>query len=101
MLKKISLILLMLTVTVCFASCDGKDGNTSGSAESNGVISDTSRDHTSGTVSRLPNTSREESDEASRDLGDDLSDMLSDAESIVSDVMSDAQSVVSDIVDGQ
>ncbi len=94
MLKKVSLILLMLTVTVCFASCDGEDGNTSGSAESNGVISDTSRDHTSGTVSKVPNTSREESDEASKDLGDDISDMISD-------VMSDAESVVSDLVDGQ
>lgn len=94
MLKKITLVLLMLTVTVCFASCDGKDGNTSGSAESNGVISDTSRDHTSGTVSKVPNTSREESDEASKDLGDEISDMISD-------VMSDAESVVSDLVDGQ
>lgn len=94
MLKKISLVLLMLTVTVCFASCDGKDGNTSGSAESNGVISDTSRDHTSGTVSKVPNTSREESDADSKDLGDEISDM-------VSDVMSDAESVVSDLVDGQ
>ena len=94
MLKKVSLILLMLTVTVCFASCDGMDGNTSGSAESNGVISDASRDHTSGTVSKVPNTSREESDEKSKDLGDDISDMISD-------VMSDAESVVSDIADGQ
>lgn len=101
MLKKISLVFLMLTVTVCFASCDGKDGNTSGSAESNGVISDTSRDHTSGTVSKVPNTSREESDESSRDLGDEISDMISDAQSVVSDVMSDAESVVSDLVDGQ
>lgn len=94
MLKKISLILLMLTVTVCFASCDGKDGNTSGSAESNGVISDESRDHASDAVSDLPNTSREESDDHSGDLGDDISDMISD-------VISGAEGVVSDIVDGQ
>lgn len=101
MLKKVSLVLLMLTVTVCFASCDGKDGNTSGSAESNGVISDNSRDHVSGTVSDLPNSSRGESDEHSRDLGDDISDMISDAESVVSDVMSDAERAVSGIIDGQ
>ncbi len=113
MLKKISLILLMLTVTVCFAACDGEDGNTSGSAESNGVISDESSNHTSGTVSdessnhtsgtvsNVPNTSHEESDDGSHGIGDEISDMISDAEGVVSDVISGAEDVASGVIDGQ
>ena len=78
-LKKILPLLLALLSICLLAGCDGRDGDTSGSAESNGVISDTSRDNTS----KRPDTSKEES----KDFGDHVSDMISDVESVVSDLV--------------
>ena len=92
MMKKI-FALLLAVLALLFAGCDGRDGNTSGSAESNGMISDDSRDHTS----RRPDTSKEES----KDLGDHVSDLISDVESGAEDLVYDAASAVSDLVDGQ
>lgn len=82
-LKKILPLLLALLTICLLAGCDGRDGDTSGSAESNGVISDTSRDNTS----KRPDTSKEESKEESKDFGDHVSDMISDVESVVSDLV--------------
>ena len=94
MIMKKILPLLLALLTVCLlAGCDGRDGNTSGSAESNGVISDTSRDNTS----KRPDTSKEES----KDFGDHVSDMISDVESGAENIVSDVESAVSDLVDGK
>ena len=93
MMKKILPLLLVLLTLFVLASCDGRDGNTSGSAESNGVISDDSRDHTS----KRPDTSKEES----KDFGDHVSDLISDVESGAEDIVSDVESAVSDLVDGK
>lgn len=81
--KKLLLLLLAVLTVFALAGCDGRDGNTSGSAESNGMISDDSRDHTS------------------KDLGDHVSDLISDVESGAEDIVSDAASAVSDLVDGK
>ncbi|MBQ5791706.1 MAG: hypothetical protein IIW19_03245, partial [Clostridia bacterium] len=43
----------------------------------------------------------EASKEESKDLGDHVSDLISDVESGVGDMISDAESVVSDLVDGK
>ncbi len=84
-IRRISLLLAILTALVCFAGCgDDSDGNTSGSAESNGVISDES-------VSRA-----DQSGTSSDESGSVLSDVMSDA----GDVMSDAGDAVSDVVSG-
>lgn len=94
-------VLLALTALCVFVGCSD-DGNTSGSAESNGVISKESNDP----------VSRHASDaESSGDLGDMLSDVFSDIESgaaglvsdakdAASDWMSDLSDAVSDLLDG-
>lgn len=97
-LKKLLPLLLAVLTIFALAGCDGRDGNTSGSAESNGMISDDSRDHIS--------------KDTAGDLGDHVSDLISDVESgaedLISDVesgaedlVSDATSAVSDLVDGK
>ena len=100
-MKKLLPFLLAVLAFFALAGCDGRDGNTSGSAESNGVISDTSRDHTSRETSREDSSREEASKEESKDLGDHVSDLISDVESGVGDMISDAESVVSDLVDGK
>ena len=84
-IKRILLLLAIAAVLAFGTGCDPKDGNTSGSAESNGVISDQSDDRTGSAAD-------------SNNLGDDLSDMISDAGDVVSDVVSDVEEGVSDVV---
>ena len=84
-MKKLLPLLLAVLAIFALAGCDGRDGNTSGSAESNGVISDTSRDHTSRETSKEDSSREEASKEESKDLGDHVSDLISDVESGVGD----------------
>ena len=93
-IRRILLLLAILTALVCFAGCgDDSDGNTSGSAESNGVISDESASRGDATVST-------DSDMGSSDTdgpGGVLSDVMSDAGDVVSDVVSDVEDGASDL----
>ncbi len=82
-IKQILLLLLSLA-TICMLAGCSDDGDTSGSAESNGVISKESND---------PVTHH------SKDLGDMLSDVFSEIESGASDFVSDAKDTVSDWMD--
>lgn len=88
------LLLLVAVATLAFATAcgDPKDGNTSGSAESNGVISDQG-DHHSDSI-----TSSTGDGEHSDNLGDDLSDLVSDSGDVISDAVSDVEDGVSDVV---
>ena len=93
------LILLVLMLSALAVGCDGRDGNTSGSAESNGVISDESRE-----TSKKPDASRTPDQTVSDAISDgkqDLSDVLSDIESGADDLISDTEEAVSDLVDGK
>lgn len=97
--RKLILTLLIMALAVLVVGCDGRDGNTSGSAESNGVISDVSRE-----TSKKPDTSRTPDQTVSDAISDgkqDLSDVLSDIESGAGDLISDTEEAVSDLVDGK
>lgn len=91
-LKRILLLLTAVSTLFCMTAC-GDRGNTSSSAESMGVISDQSND-------RVP--SQDVSDVVSNDtshgIGDDLSDMISDAGQGVSDAVSDVEQGASDLL---
>ena len=91
-IKRILLLLAAAAVLAFATGCDPKDGNTSGSAESNGVISDQSDDRTGSVAESTGNG------DTSDGLGDDLSDMISDAGDVISDVVSDVEEGVSDAV---
>ncbi len=98
-IRKLLILLLALTFAVLAVGCEREDGNTSGSAESNGVISDESREH-----SQKPEQSRDASEDISHAVSQgeqDISDVLSDVESGAGDLISDAEGAVSDLVDGQ
>ena len=79
--KKALSAALILSV-LAFASSCGEDGNTSGSAESMGMISDA------------------ESKTTSHPVESEISDAISKADGIVSDIVSGAGDAVSDIVSG-
>lgn len=89
-IKRILLLLVAVAMVAFAAGCDPKDGNTSGSAESNGMISDPSDDRTN-SVTSDPVSSGDDG------LGDDLSDIISDAGDVVSDIVSDVEDGVSDL----
>ena len=90
------LLLLVAAATLVFATAcgDPKDGNTSGSAESNGMISDQTDDR----GESLGNGTNSTSEGMSDGLGSDVSDVISDAGDVISDVVSDAENGVSDAV---
>ncbi len=88
-IKQLLLLLLSLATIGMLAGCSD-DGDTSGSAESNGVISKESND---------PVTQHSSEPEGSKDLGDMLSDVFSGIESGASDLVSDAKDTVSDWMD--
>lgn len=91
-IKRILLLLVVSAVLALATSCgDSSDGNTSGSAESNGMISDQTDDRTTG------ETGSANVDSASGGIGDDLSDLISDAGDVVSDIASDVEEGVSDL----
>ena len=91
-IRKLLILLLAMAFAVLAVGCEREDGDTSGSAESNGVISDESRE-----TSKKP--------EASKDAGDHISqaisDVMSDIESGAEDIISDTEDAVSDLVDGK
>ncbi len=90
-IKRFFLLLVAVAAMVFAVGC-GNDGDTSGSAESNGMISQNSTESLSDNpVSDVPNVSHES------DIGDDLSDMLSDAGDDLSDFTSDVEQGVSDL----
>lgn len=84
-IKRILLLLAAVTMVACATGCDDKNGNTSGSAESNGVISDETDDRSTGMNG------------SSGGIGDDVSDLISDAGDVISDIASDVEEGVSDL----
>ena len=98
-IRRILLLLAILTALVCFAGCgDDSDGNTSGSAESNGVISDESASRGDSMVSTDSDMgSSDESGADSDGAGGVLSDVMSDAGDVVSDVVSGVEDGASDL----
>ena len=94
-IKRILLLLVALATLAFATGCgDPKDGNTSGSAESNGVISDQSSNGVDSTNSVTSSTGE---DMTSDGPGDVVSDVISDAGDVVSDVASDVEDGVSDL----
>lgn len=98
-IKRILLLLVVLAALAFATGCgDPKDGNTSGSAESNGVISDQRNESVNSTANSAGNTDlSNEPSESSDMIGDDLSDLVSDAGDAVSDTISDVEEGVSDL----
>lgn len=93
-IRRILLLLAILTALVCFAGCgDDSDGNTSGSAESNGVISDESASRGDSMVSTDSDMGSSDADGS----GGVMSDVMSDAGDVVSDVVSDVEDGASDL----
>ncbi len=83
-IKTILFAFVVASVTLFAVGC-GEDGNTSGSAESMGMISDAEHDR---------------SKAASDPIESAVSDVISSAGDLVSDVISGAGDLVSDIVSG-
>lgn len=93
-IRRILLLLAILTALVCFAGCgDDSDGNTSGSAESNGVISDESASRGDSMVSTDSDMGSSDGDGS----GGVMSDVMSDAGDVVSDVVSGVEDGASDL----
>ena len=90
-IKRILLLLAAAAVLAFATGCDPKDGNTSGSAESNGMISDQSDGRTSGVTDSASKS------DSTGGIGDDLSDLVSDAGDVISDIASDVEEGVSDL----
>ena len=92
--RRILLLLAILTALVCFAGCgDDSDGNTSGSAESNGVISDESASRGDSMVSTDSDMGSSDTDGS----GGVMSDVMSDAGDVGSDVVSGVEDGASDL----